>query len=365
MPAGQGLAGPVPRGRDIPRRSLIAGLGSVFGKSLRDSRSARVSGDPPGAGRDVEPDARDDAGLLREPGERGHPRRVHLLALRVLRRADHRPVVDPRALLHTCGRGAPGQPRPGRRHGPIPARDRAPEGGRPHRGDVDPRGDHRDRRVGHRLRVRDDGPRRRPARGRVRVCHRTGDACIGRGGGRVRACLDPGTQRRSRHRRRGDARRLRRVRVPDGRTRLQFDRLPDPLVVGRRPRSAGGPDGLGRDRARRRGRAHPGRDRRRGLRPPGPGRHGRHPHPRAAVSAARHPRTGRSNPRRPPAAGGLVGDRTSPSTAPSWRSRRSRCWTFWPSPAAWPTCSGRSSRGSTSRLPPGSSSWHSRTSGSS
>ena len=113
--------------------SRLVGLGSIFGKTLRDARVGIVAvgallavmalaGGWTMATTYGTAEARFELGAMsghaadpardvREPGQRRHAGRLHLVALRDLLRAPGRPLVDPGAVIHAGRRGAPGQPR--------------------------------------------------------------------------------------------------------------------------------------------------------------------------------------------------------------------------------------------------------------
>ena len=254
----------------VPVGSRLYGLGSVFGKTLRDARlGVLVVGGAPrrdDAGRrharwrrrtarprrgsssaamsgDMPPMLR---GMYGNPGQRRHARRVHLVALRSLLRAPRRALVHPRPVVHPRRRGAPGQPRLRRRDASLAAPDRPREGRRTRR-----------------RRSASPWPSWRSSPGRPAPSFATlpGDAisplaaisfAIGLG---IRALIAgsiafalapvPRARRRRRHRRRADARRLRRPQLPDRRAGVRHARRRDLVLVDRRItcRSPGSPTG--------------------------------------------------------------------------------------------------------------------------
>ena len=138
----------------IPRLSRIYGFGSIYGKTIRDSRLAFIiaagllGGLALVMGAAIStvfptPETRLEIDKLiggmppqmvnffGKPVGLGHARRLHDLEVRPGVRARDLAVVDPRAVVHARRRGEPGQPRPRRHHAVRQAADRAREGRRP------------------------------------------------------------------------------------------------------------------------------------------------------------------------------------------------------------------------------------------
>ena len=203
---------------------MIAAGGMTMVDDVRHARGAAR------AGGDVARHAADAARPVREPGQRRHARRVHLVALRRLLRAPRRALVHPRAVVHARRRGAAGQPRLHRRDARLEAIDRAREGGRPRRGDGARHGRSWRWPPGRPALVGIDAARatRSPPAAAISFAVGLGDPGPRRRVDRLRAGAVLRARRRRRARRRLDARRLRRVQLPDGRARLRHARAARP-----------------------------------------------------------------------------------------------------------------------------------------
>ena len=271
-------------------RSRIFGFGSVFGKTIRDSRRAAIAvalfigvpagdrragdrvrvldprvapGDrQPGDGRSADP-----AGPRRPCGQCRSTGWLHPVQVRRVLPPGHRAVVDPRPVRHARRRNPPGQHGDPRRLARDPPADRDREGRRPRR-DAHAGDGVRVRRHGRRRHLRDAARRRDPGPGRVRVCR----VAVAHRVGRRVACVRTGALRRPRvgrgHRRCRDVRRLPAQRLPDGDPRAGTVREPHLVRLDDQPSPARRRVRLGLAAARRgRDRRAPGH-RHRGVRPP-------------------------------------------------------------------------------------------------
>ena len=232
MSAAVGSAAP----RPAPLRRRIYGFGSVFGKTLRDSRRAilLVGGvlallligvssaiiaefSTPAARHELEtvvaavpPILQGLAGSRRQCRDAGW---LPLLQVRHVLPADRQPVVDPRAVGDACRGGPPRQPRVRRRGADVAPAGRAREARRSPDGD----GDRDPARVPG---AADGGPHGHVARRRdlIRVGGRlravAGRDLPGRRRPRIRCRPIRRSRLGDRHRRRGHVRRLHPQRLP-------------------------------------------------------------------------------------------------------------------------------------------------------